>query len=294
MNTKKLTYSVIFCSMALLNTIVAQLKVIPSGNVGIGTNNPMSKLHVHGQVYTSGPSGHYLRLVHNPGPEIGSSTDEIEFWYSGVNYNKLKAQQYIKMSDSTIKIDINPIRNGLNTILKLNSFSYYLKDDSTKTMDFGLIAQEVQEVLPSIVSQTSKGILGIDYDALIPFLIEAIKEQQQIIDSLKLEIKEIQSNLIYNSRIYESSNNANVLHQNAPNPFSDKTVIRFDISENDFFSASIVIFDMNGTLLKTHPIRTAGSGQIVINGRELKAGMFIYSLLVNNKEVDTKKMILLN
>jgi hypothetical protein len=50
---------------------------------------------------------------------------------------------------------------------------------------------------------------------------------------------------------------------------------------------------MNGILLKSFPINVTGQNQLTINGSELKVGMYIYTLIVNNKEVDTKRMILL-
>jgi hypothetical protein len=51
---------------------------------------------------------------------------------------------------------------------------------------------------------------------------------------------------------------------------------------------------MNGLLIKNYNIPNSGIGTIKINGNELKAGMYIYTLIVNQSEVDSKKMILLN
>jgi hypothetical protein len=51
---------------------------------------------------------------------------------------------------------------------------------------------------------------------------------------------------------------------------------------------------MNGTLLKTYAISNSGKGELTINANELQAGMYIYSLITNGKEIDSKKMILLN
>jgi len=51
---------------------------------------------------------------------------------------------------------------------------------------------------------------------------------------------------------------------------------------------------MNGLLIKNYKIQTSGKGSIKISANELKAGMYIYSLIVNENEVDSKRMILLN
>jgi uncharacterized coiled-coil protein SlyX len=54
----------------------------------------------------------------------------------------------------------------------------------------GLIAQEVEKVLPELVHTDSKGYKTLSYDKLVPVLIEAIKEQQQIVDEQKKALTE--------------------------------------------------------------------------------------------------------
>ena len=81
------------------------------------------------------------------------------------------------------------------------------------------------------------------------------------------------------------------LHQNAPNPFTEKTIIKYVIPEN-VQKASVLIFNMQGTLLKTYDNLLSNNGELIINGGELEAGMYMYSLIVDGKEIDTKKMIL--
>ena len=61
-----------------------------------------------------------------------------------------------------------------------------------------------------------------------------------------------------------------------------------------FRSASIMVFDLQGTLKMVIPISHSLKGQITINGFELTAGMYLYSLIVDDKEIDTKRMILMN
>ena len=83
---------------------------------------------------------------------------------------------------------------------------------------------------------------------------------------------------------------ANKLYQNTPNPFKETTVIRFSLAD-DAADAAICIFDMTGKQLKRIPV-SRGQDSISVNGTELGAGMFLYSLIVNGKEIDTKRMIL--
>ena len=81
------------------------------------------------------------------------------------------------------------------------------------------------------------------------------------------------------------------LFQNMPNPFSVNTEIRFEIPENST-SAKLLIHDMQGVEIKSYAITSKGIGNIFIQGSELQAGMYMYTLLVNNMIVDTKRMVL--
>ena len=83
-----------------------------------------------------------------------------------------------------------------------------------------------------------------------------------------------------------------ILFQNAPNPFTERTVIKFELPDNTV-NAFIYIFNMQGALVKQIPLK-AQQANITINGSELTAGMYLYSLIVNGQEVDTKRMILTN
>ena len=80
------------------------------------------------------------------------------------------------------------------------------------------------------------------------------------------------------------------LAQNTPNPFSERTTIRFTLSENAQ-NAFIYIFDMSGKMQKQIPVDSSMES-VIIEGYELRAGMYIYSLVIGGKEIDTKRMIL--
>ncbi len=299
-------------------TALGQLKVDQYGRIGMGTNypNPGYKCHMKGNLllttYPANPSIEFRFKVGNgwPGAEIGTTVDNIVFWTTYQGYNKLYAEQYYKQSDRTLKNNITPIKNGLNSVMKLNAYLYELKDikfsengEEIKYIrkEYGFISQEVEKEFPEV--QITNDVLGVklmDYDQIIPLTVAAIKEQQLIIDSLKHELENLKDIIYYNSNnniTFDVEENSivkkSILYQNKPNPFNESTIIEYEIKETNFNSASIIIFDMNGTLLKSFPINSAGKNQLTINGNELKAGMYIYTLIVNKKEVDTKKMILL-
>jgi hypothetical protein len=97
-------------------------------------------------------------------------------------------------SDKRLKENIIPIPNALNKVLKLsgNTFDWkQLTDEEIKTIhghsgkDVGVIAQEVEIVLPEAVTTRESGYKAVKYDKIVPLLIEAIKELKGEIEELK-------------------------------------------------------------------------------------------------------------
>jgi len=80
------------------------------------------------------------------------------------------------------------------------------------------------------------------------------------------------------------------LTQNAPNPFTKQTEIKYFVA-NDVKEAFIGIFDMQGKMLQRISV-APGQNSITIQGSNLAAGMYMYSLIVDRQVVDTKRMIL--
>ena len=90
-------------------------------------------------------------------------------------------------SDAVLKQDVEPITNPLKKILKLAGVSFTWK--KSKQSGIGVIAQEVEKIVPEIVSTNLNGHKTVSYDSLVPILIEAVKEQQKQIDYLKSKLK---------------------------------------------------------------------------------------------------------
>ncbi len=315
MTKSTLTFSVMLLIILINSNVYSQLRVDPSGRIGMGTTNPNPefKCHIKGNLllttYPEIPPPNSvpveLRIkVGNglPGVDIGTNVDKIAFWSSGVGWNKLYAQSFSVLSDSSAKSNIVRLENGLEKILKLTPYSYNMKEDEDRDQKkvFGLLAQEVEKIVPEAVDHL-KGAILIDYMQIIPLLISATTEQSKVIDSLKNEVIKIKEKLDECCAKHSETNligsnlsiSKSTLSQNKPNPFNEKTEIEFDIVETNS-KATILIFDMQGTLKTTIPIFTRGKGKIVVNGSELPAGMYIYSLIIDEIEIDSKRMILIN
>ncbi|MBQ7689838.1 MAG: T9SS type A sorting domain-containing protein [Muribaculaceae bacterium] len=82
-----------------------------------------------------------------------------------------------------------------------------------------------------------------------------------------------------------------VLAQNDPNPFSSDTRISYFLPEGAQ-SAIICIYDLLGKQVEQLAVTGPGAGSVTLRGGNLQAGMYIYSLIANGKELASKKMIL--
>ena len=93
-------------------------------------------------------------------------------------------------SDITLKKNIELIPNALDKVLSLRGVTYNRTDIENEPKQSGVIAQEVEKVLPEVVDTNEEGIKSVAYGNMVGLLIEAIKEQQQQIDELKRKLEE--------------------------------------------------------------------------------------------------------
>jgi hypothetical protein len=213
--------------------------------------------------------------------------------------------QYLTVwSDKSVKTNITPLSYGLREVLKLKPVSYKYNSDFSKSSEkkekqLGFIAQDLQEVLPEIVQKDErKDILTYRPLDLIPVLANAIREQQSTIEALEKRIAKLESNNngIKSATISVNEENAISLNtptlaQNIPNPFSNTTRIDIYLPET-VKNAVLYVYNMQGVQIKSFNINERGTTSVTIEGYTLQAGMYLYTLIADGKEVDTKKMIL--
>ena len=95
-----------------------------------------------------------------------------------------------------LKENIQSMIGGTSIVNQLNPVSFEWKSGVGGTgTKYGFIAQEVQQVIPDIVSTDQSGTTGIDTVSIIPFLVKSIKEQQETIEQLRAEIQFIKTEL---------------------------------------------------------------------------------------------------
>ena len=97
----------------------------------------------------------------------------------------------IAYSDERVKDNIETIENPLDKIKELRGVSYNRNDIEDKSKKIGVIAQEVEKILPEVVEQDDEGKYSVAYGNMVGLLIESVKEQQKQIEELKSEIQEL-------------------------------------------------------------------------------------------------------
>ena len=90
-------------------------------------------------------------------------------------------------SDRNLKDNIQPIENPLEKMDKIGGYTFVWnnKQSTYQGKDVGVVAQEIQEVLPEIVSGRANGYLGVKYEKIVPLLIESIKELKKEVEDIK-------------------------------------------------------------------------------------------------------------
>jgi hypothetical protein len=95
-------------------------------------------------------------------------------------------------SDMRLKNNITAISNPLDKIDRLGGYKFEWNDkagESLKGTDYGVIAQEVEEVLPEVVTTRNNGYKAVKYEKMVPLLIEAIKELKAEVEDLREQVK---------------------------------------------------------------------------------------------------------
>ena len=105
-------------------------------------------------------------------------------------------------SDIRFKENVTPIQDAVSKIKTLRGVEFDWKPLTKKQKkklhgneghDVGVIAQEVEKVLPEVVQTRKSGYKAVKYEKMIPLLIESIKEQQEQIEELKKEVEELKN-----------------------------------------------------------------------------------------------------
>jgi hypothetical protein len=122
-----------------------------------------------------------------------NGTSFFKFIYNGTTASSMDgfgdltiAGNFYDNSDARLKKNIAPITGGLQKVLQLRGVTYdWIDSKRSSVQQVGFIAQEVEKVFPQLVKTDEDGTKSVAYSKMVPVLLEAIKEQQQMIEELK-------------------------------------------------------------------------------------------------------------
>jgi hypothetical protein len=175
--------------------------VSATGNVTITNTGVTSAVGTSNQISVSGATGAVTFSL----PQSIATSSNVQFNSLGIGgaasgtAGRIDAWGDIvafSTSDKNFKENITPIPNALEKISRISGNTYDWKVDMKEFHGFegndvGVIAQEIEEVLPQLVTTRENGYKAVKYDKLVALLIEGIKEQQTQIHSLTIEIEKL-------------------------------------------------------------------------------------------------------
>ena len=190
------------------------------GEVGINTTSPSSTFEVaYGSSQTATQSGAAFEISGGGTMTMGTSTTYawIQTWggdelvlnpvgnFVGIGNTSPNVALDVSgnieytgtitdVSDIRLKENLKKVEKVSPSLLNLQAYKYNMIGDTLKTVEYGLIAQDVQEFFPEMVSVIDdNNHLGLSYTQLIPILIEGFKEQHLLIEELQLKVKELEN-----------------------------------------------------------------------------------------------------
>ncbi len=290
-------------------------------NYGFWSNVATSGLTNYGLfANVSGGTSNNYGVYANAGPSTGNI---VETNYAGFFVGDVVTSGgNILVSDRKLKKDVKQIGKSIDIIKKLNPVSYSFDLENHKNLNlsngtqYGFISQEVKDLLPELTTpivfpakldndgkelSKKEEYLGLNYNGFIAIMVDALKQQQTTIENQQKQIDELKALVIASSTdantqsanrmaVNLSDKDVVVLNQNQPNPFAEQTVINYSIPQNAGL-AQLVFYDASGRQIKTVDITTKGTGQLNVFANDLTNGIYSYTLVVDGKVIDTKKMV---
>lgn len=185
------------------------ITVLRNGNIGIGKNVlvPEFVMDFGGRTrvrHNGATAGiHFNNSQNQTEGFVGMKTDDEVGLYVGNAWRLIVhkggtvyAQSFSNFSDKRLKTDIRPVQKSIARLSKIQGYNYFWKDiKGSKDLQTGVIAQEIEDFFPELVSTGKDGFKAVNYIGLIPHLIEAVKEldkKTEEITALKKELASVQ------------------------------------------------------------------------------------------------------
>jgi hypothetical protein len=259
--------------------------------------------------------------------------------YAGFFNGDVYSYGSFQTSDKNLKQNVQELGNAMSIIGKLKPKNYEFKSDEKlanlhlpKGRHYGLLAQEVEEVLPNLVKEvrhnlsatkmddfrtlsdgTSSAeerkakmarpakevmkIKAVNYTELIPIVVKGMQELAFENKELKDELADLKERLLKLETLLTSKGNGTIpltaAHLEQNSPNPVKNnTIIRYHVPTEAASVKLTITNVKGQVIKEMSISNRGAGQVNLNASSLAAGTYNYSLWVNGQNVDTKRLII--
>ncbi|WP_128543352.1 T9SS type A sorting domain-containing protein [Larkinella soli] len=171
-------------------------------------------------------------------------------------------------------------------------------------VQYGFLAQNIQELFPELVTE-DEGSLAVNYQGMIPVLVEALKSlseqndsvaaanltmtrqligMQQRLEALEKAVEHQQATSFDDQRLYR-------LLPNHPNPFNQSTTIRYQVSAQAE-QVRLIITNRQGVEVQRFDRLPAGSGEVHVTAGSLTPGIYVYTLFADGLRVGSRKLVL--
>ena len=214
---------------------------------------------------------------------------------------------------------LRPINSALDGIASANPFMYIVRtqvpgigtgvvpDSATLTgtvaptsdpvVSFGksyyaLDVNAVKQSFPALIIKDAQGNEYVNYTQLVPILVQAIKELKTELDDLKEAVAASGTrkvNAATNIATNTLDEGRGSISQNSPNPFTGQSTVRVSVPD-DASDAYVDILTLNGTSVKRIPVSN-GLSEVSLSSFEFAPGTYLYTLVVNGKVSETRRMI---
>lgn len=214
---------------------------------------------------------------------------------------------------------LRPINSALDGIASANPFMYIVRtqvpgigtgivlDSATQTgtvapisdpvAPFGksyyaLDVNAVKQSFPALIIKDAQGNEYVNYTQLVPILVQAIKELKTELDDLKEAVASSGTRKV-NAATNIATNTLDEgwgsISQNTPNPFTGQSTVRVSVPD-DASDAYIDILTLNGASVKRIPVSN-GLSEVSLSSFEFAPGTYLYTLVVNGKVSETRRMV---
>lgn len=243
------------------------IHVNAGGSNGVGINTQGG---LYGLIAGAHMEGHAAIYARTPN----------EFGFAAEFEGPVYATGMFNSSDTKLKTDVQDF-SGLDIVGKLKPKNYsFAGKTMPKGRHYGLMAQDVETIAPSLVKNVKlpdSELKAVNYIELIPVLIKGMQEQQAMINSLKEEVARLNgtTNAALNSAWIDA----------IENPVKGTARMRYNVPEGN---GRLLVLDVTGRQIKSINLKGGGTLNLDVSG--LASGVYNYSLVVDGKPVETKRL----